>query len=122
MKRLILTALLICPVIVSADYIDVIEAELNEGCSAGTYLAIVKDFNEDWGKANGYQTEIFFPVQSNNMTSTYWVGRAESAAAFGAAFDKWTSDLGDPNSVASGLMARFAECSTTLGRRGYLAY
>jgi len=122
MKRLILTALLICPVAVWADHIDVIEAELNEGCSAGKYLAIVKDFNDDWGKDLGYQTEIFFPVQSNNMTSFYWLGRSESAAAFGAAFDKWTSDLTDPNSLASSLMARFAECSTTLGRRGYMAY
>lgn len=122
MKRLMMTALLLCPVAVSADHIDVIEAELLEGCSAGKYLAIVKDFNEDWGKDNNYQAEIFFPVQSNNMTSIYWVGRSASAAAFGAAFDKWTSGLADPGSLESSLMARFAECSTTLGRRGYMAY
>lgn len=122
MKRLILTALLICPVVVSADHIDVIEGQMNEGCSPQEYLAIVNDFNEDWGKDNGYQTEIFFPVQSNNMTSFYWVGRSANAAAFGAAFDRWTSDLGDPDSLATGLMARFSECSTTLSRRGYMAY
>ncbi len=122
MKRILMTVLLLCPVAVSADHIDVIEAEMNEGCSVQKYLAIVKDFNEQWGNNNGYRAEILFPVQSHNMTSFFWVGRSESAAAFGAAYDTWMTGLGDADSLPSKLMARFGECSTTLSRRGYLAY
>ena len=122
MKRLIIAALLLFPFGVWADHVDVIESQLNEGCSQEKYLAIVKDFNEGWGKNNGYQAEVLFPIQSNNMTSFFWVGRSANAAAFGAAYDKWTNELADANSLASSLMKRFNECSMTVGRRGYLSY
>lgn len=121
MKQIILAALILFPLSALADHIDVIEAEFLEGCSQEKYLAIVADFNEQWGKKNGYQAEILFPIQSNNMTSIYWVGRSANAAAFGAAYDKWINDLSDPDSVASGLMARFNACTKTIGRRGYMA-
>ena len=122
MRKLFFVAILMLPTSLLADHIDVIEGQLNEGCSQQKYLAIVADFNEKWGKNNGYQTEILFPIQSNNMTSMFWVGRSANTATFGAAYDKWTEDLADPDSVASGLMERFNECSTTLGRRGYMSY
>ncbi len=122
MKRMIMAALLLFPFGVLADHVDVIESQLTEGCSQQKYLAIVADFNEGWGKNNGYQAEVLFPIQSHNMTSFFWVGRSANAAAFGAAYDKWTSELTDSNSLASSLMKRFNECSTTVGRRGYLSY
>lgn len=122
MKRLVLAGILLLPIGAMADHIDVIEGQLNEGCDTQKYMAIVTEFNEKWGKKNGYQTEILFPIQSNNMTSIFWVGRSANTATFGAAFDKWTKELGDADSLASSLMARFNECSTTLGRRGYMSY
>lgn len=122
MKKIFLVALFLLPGSVLADHIDVIEAKLIEGCSPQKYLAIVADFNEKWGTKNSYQTEILFPIQSNNVTSFFWVGRSANAATFGAAYDKWTKEMDNPDSLASSLMARFNECSVTLARRGYMSY
>jgi len=122
MRKLIFVAIVMLPTSLLADHVDVIEGTLNEGCDQQKYLAIVTDFNEKWGKKNGYQAEVLFPIQSNNLTSMYWLGRSASTAAFGAAFDQWVKDLADPDSLASSLAGRFDECSTNLGRRGYLSY
>ena len=48
MKKLIAFVLLAFPMASLADYVDVIHGKLNAGCSMSTYLAIVKDFNEQW--------------------------------------------------------------------------
>ena len=120
MKRTIVAAMLLFSGAAFSDHVDVIEFTLNEGCSKEQYLEIVNDFREEWGSKNGYETEILFPLQSNNMTSIFWVGRSANAAAFGAAYDKWTTELGDSDSAAAKLSERFGECSTSIGRRGYL--
>jgi hypothetical protein len=122
MRKILCAVLLILPIGAFADHIDVIEFKLNEGCSMSTYLAIKDDFNEQWAKEYGYQTEVLVPIQSNNLTSLFWVGRSANAATFGAAWDQWNEDLMDPDSTASKLWARFLECSTNIGRRGYDTY
>ena len=122
MKRILFAALLILPFNALADHSDVIEVTLDEGCSLDTYLAIKDDFNKEWGSKNGYKSEVYVPIQSNNLTSIYWVGRSDNAAAFGKAWDQWNTDLMDPDSVASKLWARFQDCSTNIGRRGYDIY
>ena len=105
-----------------ADHLDVIEVKLNDGCDMSTYVAIKDDFNEQWAKPHGYHAEVLMPVQSHNLVSFFWVGRSANTAVFGAAWDQWSADLMDPNSVASKLWARFLECSTNLSRRGYDVY
>jgi hypothetical protein len=110
------------PLSALADHIDVIEGQMKEGCSVQKYMAIVKDFNEKWAVNQGYEAEVLFPVHSNNLKSIYWLGRSANSAAFGAAFDKWNKDLTDPDSMASKLSARFAECSDNIGRRSYMTY
>ena len=122
MKRLLLAMLIIAPVSVLADHIDVIEVQLNEGCTVAEYVAIKDDFNDQWASKYGYQSEVFVPIQSNNLISLYWVGRTANAAAFGNAWDVWSKDLTDPNSIASKLWARFLDCSTNVSRRGYDVY
>ena len=122
MKRLIFAFVLLCPIGAFADHIDVIEFTLNEGCSMPKYLAIKDDFNEQWGAKNGYRSEVLVPIQSNNLTSLFWIGRSDNAATYGKAWDQWRDDLEDPDSVASKLWARFLECSTNIGRRGYDVY
>ncbi len=122
MKKLLCALLLMLPIGAFADHIDVIEVQLNEGCSLSTYLAIKDDFNEQWAKKYGYNAEVLVPIQSNNLISLFWVGRTDNAAAFGNAWDQWRNDLTDPESVASKLWARFLDCSTNVGRRGYDAY
>ncbi len=122
MKKLLLAMLLISPISVLADHIDVIEVTLNEGCTVSKYVAIKDDFNEQWGAKNGYHSEVLVPIQSNNLISLYWIGRTENAAGFGNAWDQWRNDLTDPDSVASKLWAIFLDCSTNVGRRGYDVY
>ena len=122
MKKIIFAVFLISPFGALADHIDVIEVELHEGCSVSKYVAIKDDFNEQWGSKNGYHSEVFVPIQSNNLTSIFWVGRSDNAAAFGKAWDQWRNDLANPDSVASKLWARFLDCSTNVGRRGYDVY
>lgn len=122
MKKLLFVFLLALPFSAFADHIDVIEVELNEGCSVAEYVAIKDDFNEQWGSKIGYLSEVLVPIQSSNLTTLFWVGRTDNAAAFGKAWDRWRDDLADPDSVASKLWARFSACSTNVGRRSYDVY
>lgn len=122
MKKAICIVLLILPFGVFADHIDVIEGQLKDGCSTTKYMAIVKDFNEQWASKHDYRAEVLFPVYSNNLKSIYWLGRSANNAAFGAAFDQWNKDLMDKDSLATKLATRFAECSDNLGRRSYMTY
>ncbi len=122
MKKILCVALFMFPLSALADHIDVIEGQLKEGCTIQQYMAIVNDFNEKWAKNQDYKAEVLFPVYSNNLKSIYWLGRSANNAAFGAAFDQWNKDLTNPDSMASKLSARFAECSDNIGRRSYMTY
>jgi len=122
MKKFLCALLLMVPLGTYAEHVDVIEVQLKEGCSLSTYLAIAADFNDNWGKQYGYQSEVLAPIQSHNLESLYWVGRSADTGAFGKAFDQWSKALMDPNSVASKLAARFVKCSSNIGRRAYTAH
>ncbi|MGB8328427.1 MAG: hypothetical protein WCE48_12735 [Steroidobacteraceae bacterium] len=122
MKKMLAFILLAAPMVASADYLDVIEVKLNDGCSFQQYLQIAQDFNAQFGEKNAYRAEVLMPVQSPTLTSLYWVGRTKDAATFGKAWDTWRNQLSDPNSVAAKLWGRFKACSTNLSRRGYDTY
>jgi hypothetical protein len=122
MKKIFAFVLLAAPMVASADYLDVIEVKLNDGCSFQQYMQIAKDFNAQFGEKNAYRAEVLTPLQSPTLTSLYWVGRTKDAATFGKAWDTWRNQLSDPNSVAAKLWERFKACSTNLARRGYDAY
>ena len=122
MKKLLFLLMFCLPLTANAEYMDVIEFELKDGCSFGEYLGIVEDFNTEWAPGTGYSSRIAMPLQSNNLTSLYWIGTTENAAAFGTAWDKWRNELNDPDSVAGKLWARFEKCSSNIGRRGYDVY
>ena len=119
MRALLLTALLVLPLNASAEYMDAIEVTINEDCTVAEYVGIKNDFNEQWGKANGYLAEIATPIQGQNLAAVYWVGRAANAAAFGKAWDTWRDALADPKSTASKLSARLTKCSTNVNRSGF---
>ncbi|MDH3578340.1 MAG: hypothetical protein OEO71_11070 [Gammaproteobacteria bacterium] len=118
MKKMLIAVFLLLPLNAVAEHMDVIEFEMLEGCPMDQYMAIVQDFNK-WGKEYSYQAKIAFPVQSNNLTSMYWLGTSANAATFGKAWDAWRDGLADPDSVPAKLAARFAVCTKNLGRRGY---
>lgn len=122
MQKALALILLALPLAASADYLDVIEFKLKDGCTFEKQLQITKDFNEQWAAKHGYKAELLMPVQSHNLATLYWVGRARDAASFGKAWDAWRSETADPNSVAGKLAARFQACEDNLSRRGYDVY
>ncbi len=123
MKNLLLiVALFALPLSAGAEYMDVIQVTLNDDCSVQQYVQIKNDFNEQWGKNNGYRAEIAVPIQKDELVSVYWVGRAASAAAFGAAWDAWRDALPDSGSVAAKLWVRIQTCSVNHSRCGYDVY
>lgn len=121
MKKIFVAAFFLLPLNALADHMDVIEFKMKDGCSFGEYMEIVADFNE-WGKDYGYQTKIAYPLQSNNLTSMYWLGTSANAAAFGTAWDAWRDAQSDMDSVPAKLQARFSVCTENVGRRGYDVY
>jgi hypothetical protein len=121
MRKVLSVILLVLPTGVFADHIDVMELQLSEGCSLSTFVALKDDINEQWGEKNGYQAEVLSPIQSDNLTSVYWLGRSANAAAFGTAYDEWATELTDPDSGVSKLLARFQECADILDRSSYEA-
>ena len=74
MKKLIILAALMLPSVAHADSLDVISSRLKEGCSVAKYVALSREFNETWGKANGYIARIVVPVQSPDSSVIGWVG------------------------------------------------
>jgi hypothetical protein len=118
MKNIILFVLFSLPLAASAGHMDVIEMEVGADCSVPKLMMIMKDFNK-WGKSHGYQAEIAVPVQSNNLTSIFWIGRSKDSAAFGAAYDSWETELLNEKSTPAKLNARFQACTTNIARRGY---
>ncbi len=113
-----LLAMLAFPMIASADYMDVIEFKLKDGCNMAKYMEIVKEFNVVAAE-NGYKAEILSPLQHNNLESRVWVGRTKNAESFGKAWDVYRAAQADANSSRGKLGARFAACSTLVARRSY---
>jgi hypothetical protein len=122
MKKLIALFLLAFPTASFADYVDVIAVKMVPGCTMATYLQVVKDFNQQWGAAHGYKVEILAPMQGQDLSTYFWVGRIANAEAFGKGLDAWHTAQADPNSTAAKLMARLRECTTIERRAGYFAY
>lgn len=53
MKTFLAMLLLALPMTAATDHLDVIEFQLDEGCSFDKYMEIVNDFNTQWGSQNG---------------------------------------------------------------------
>ena len=113
-----LVAALACPLIASADYVDVIEFKLKEGCTMAKYMEIAKDFNTLYGP-QGYTAEIMSQTYGANLDSQIWVGRSKDGTAFGKLYDKWLAGVANANSPEGKLGARFGACSTNIARRSY---
>jgi len=117
MKKVILMAFLSFPFAALADHMDVLQLQLDEGCSVAQYAAIMKDFNEQWGKDYGYEAELAVPLQSNDLASVFWVGRSANAEAFGKAWDAWRDAQSEPTSLAAKLEARLEACGQMIQAR-----
>ena len=113
-----LLAALACPLIAKADYVDVIEFKLKEGCAMTKYMDIVKDFNT-LIEPRGYKAEIMSPYYSSNLESLIWVGRSKNMETFGKGANAYGDAAVDANSAEGKLAARFRECTTSIARRSY---
>ena len=110
--------MLACPLIASADYVDVIELKMKEGCTMTKYLDIVKDFNVLL-EPKGYKAEIMSPFYSSNLESCIWVGRSKNIEIFGKGANAYYDAATVANSAEGKLAARFRDCSTSIARRSY---
>ena len=113
-----LLAVLACPLIAKADYVDVLEFKLKENCTMAKYMDIVKDFNTV-AEPKGYKTEIMLPYYSSNLESFIWVGRSKNLETFGKGANAYYDAATVANSAEGKLGARFRECSTSIARRSY---
>lgn len=113
-----LLAALACPLIASADYIDVIEFKMKDGCAITKYMEIVKDFNT-LIEPRGYKAEIMSPYYSGNLESHIWVGRSKNLETFGKGANVYGDASLDANTAEGKLAARFRECTTSIARRSY---
>ncbi len=121
MKKILLIALFCLPGAAWAGHMDVIPITLKESCSLSAFIKMKDDFNKNWGKDYNYHVEIAAPLQSNDMSTIYWMGRSKNTAAFGAAFDAWSEEIQDSESVAGKLNARFVDCLEPWeARRSYI--
>lgn len=121
MTKLLAIGLFLLPLSAGADYMDVIQVKLT-GCTVAQYAQVAADFNAQWGKDHGYRAEISVPVQSQDLTAVFWVGRTANAQDFGAAWDAWRTGLADAKSLESKLNARFQKCGDNVSRSGYDTY
>ncbi len=113
-----LVAMLACPMIASADYLDVIESKMKDGCTMTKYMDIVKDFNALY-TPRGYTAEILTPIYGTNMDTIIWVGRTKNMETFGKGAQAYNDAVGDANSAEGKIAARFRECTTGVSRRSY---
>jgi len=113
----LLTALA-CPLIASAEYVDVIELKLKDTCTMTKYLDIVKDFNTQM-MPQGYKAEILTPIHSSNLESIFWLGRSKNSESFGKVSDAYSNAVGDANTTEGKLSARLRDCTTSIARRSY---
>lgn len=118
MKKLLIAALLAASTPAYAEHMDVIGMEMTGKCTMTEFMQIVSDFNV-WGKEYGYNAKIATPLQSNNLTTYYWIGASANAAAFGATWDAWRDAQADAKSTPAKLQARFNKCSIDKERRSY---
>ena len=113
-----LLAMLACPLIAKADYVDVIEFKLKESCTMAKYMDIVKDFNTLY-EPKGYKAEIMSPFYSSNLESFIWVGRTKDIESFGKGSNAYGNAAADANTAEGKLAARFRDCTTSIARRSY---
>jgi glutamate synthase domain-containing protein 1 len=121
MRKLAFVALLALSTPALADHMDVIEFKLKDGCSFNQYMAVVSDFNA-WAKDHGYRAEVAAKIQHADLTTMIWLGRSADAATFGKAWDTWRDAQANADSAPARLQARFAACSSNVGRRSYDTY
>jgi hypothetical protein len=105
----------------NADYVDVITNEMNPDCTMEQYLETVEEFRGVMtAQGYTYTVEILVPVEGENLSSVYWVGRTADFATFGAEYTKWLAGIAKSGSPEAKMNAKLNKCATNLSRSGSL--
>ena len=103
------------------EYMDVIKMELTGNCSVAEIAFIKDDFNKilkDQGQ--DYQAEIWQPIESDDTTVAYWVGRAPTFPDFAQEFTDYFEQATKGGTPEAGIEESMLNCRTELSRSGFL--
>jgi hypothetical protein len=122
-KKLLIIVLGISAFGLKADmeYMDVIKMELTGNCSVAEIAFIKDDFNKilkDQGQ--DYQAEIWQPIESDDTTVAYWVGRAPTFPDFAQEFTDYFEQATKGGTPEAGIEESMLNCRTELSRSGFL--
>ena len=123
MKKLLIIVLGISAFGLKADmqYMDVIKMELTGNCSLTEIASIKDDFNKilkDQGQ--DYQAEIWQPIESDDTTVVYWVGKAPNFPDFAQEFTDYFEQATKGNTPEARIEESMLNCRTELSRSGFL--
>ena len=125
MKKLLIIVLGISVFGLKADmqYMDVIKYELTGNCSISEIASIKDDFNKilkDQGQ--DYQAEIWQPIESDDTTVVYWVGKAPNFPDFAQEFTDYFEQATKGDTPEAGIEESMLNCRTELSRSGFLVH
>ena len=122
MKLFTIIVLTITSFLISAsEYGDVVEMKLNDNCSLDQITSIKDEFNEVLeSKGWDYRAEIWQPIERQDITTVYWIGRSPSFPDFAQEFTEYFEEATKGNTAEADLEASMAECRVNLSRSGFL--
>ena len=123
MKKLLIIVLGITAFGLRADmqYMDVIKFELTGNCSIAEIASIKDDFNKILkGQGQDYQAEIWQPIESDDTTVVYWVGKAPNFPDFAQEFTDYFEQASKGDTPEAGIEESMLNCRTELSRSGFL--
>ena len=103
------------------EYMDVIKMELTGNCSVAEIASIKDDFNKilkDQGQ--DYQAEIWQPIESDDTTVVYLVGKAPNFPDFAQEFTDYFEQASKGDTPEAGIEESMLNCRTELSRSGFL--
>ncbi len=108
--------LVVGPVVVQADMVDILTIKLHDGCSMAQLGQLHADFNAYAEKNGGAQSDLLAPLHSASQGVFFVVARHPSVEAFGKANDAYRAQVGVEGSAAAALQKRAMECASIVAR------
>jgi hypothetical protein len=122
MKALTIIFLTLSSFLVLSDieYADVIEMKLSDDCSLVEMTALKNQFNDVLeNKGWDCRAEIWQPIQRQDITTVYWIGRAPSFPDFAQEFTEYFEEATKGNTPEADLETSMANCRVNLSRSGF---
>ncbi len=105
----------------NTEYGDVVEMKLNNDCTISEMISIKDQFNEVLkNKGWDYRAEIWQPIERQDITTLYWIGRSPSFPDFAQEFTEYFEEAMKGNTPEAGLEDSMTNCRVNLSRSGFL--